>query len=192
MLKVTWTIRQCCILYSLSQKTTFHIYYLATFALTNYLWLSKFSIKNHMKILIFNDTLTFQIYLRRNLVWLFIKSKYMDLTVKEPAVVNPQTNLFLHFYRLFCSNVSFRILGFRQSKLVLYGHSLFISEIFFMLLASMRALQACLDSWAYFRPCMLHPRLVQLIQPKKKSSLAYSLVASIVLPCIFSIKGVFY
>jgi hypothetical protein len=45
-----------------------------------------------MKILILRVIFNFHKYLRKNLVWLFINSRYIDLTVKIAELVSFQTN----------------------------------------------------------------------------------------------------
>jgi hypothetical protein len=46
--------------------------------------------RNHMKMLIVSGTFIFQIYLERNLMYLFIKSRYIDLNENEPDVDKPK------------------------------------------------------------------------------------------------------
>jgi hypothetical protein len=49
--------------------------------------------KNHIKIVIFNGTLIFQIFLHRYRLWSFQRSKYINLMIKLPKFVILQTKV---------------------------------------------------------------------------------------------------
>lgn len=52
-----------------------------------------FLLRNHMKIFIFRGIFNFHKYLRKNILCTFIKSSYIDFTVKTPLVVSFQTKV---------------------------------------------------------------------------------------------------
>jgi hypothetical protein len=85
-------INKCSTVSSESQKQ--HLvhpcqFHLARLSLVN----TTLLFKNHIKILIFNGIFNFHKYVRKNLVWPFIKFKYIDLTVKARVDITFQINL---------------------------------------------------------------------------------------------------
>jgi hypothetical protein len=118
-------IKRCCTVSKESQKQ--HFWQLFQLRLARLSFASNtLLLKNYIKIFI----ISFQRYLRKNLLWPFINSRYIDFTIKIPKSVSVHTNLSgsfeswtinscwhkcIHWFHLWSFNAIFRGVWARTS-----------------------------------------------------------------------------